>query len=76
VNKFRLETWHVPSILGRLIEPAAIAMAGAWLTPGLAGLWTRERSRLDNLGIALGLSWIALDVFARAALCFDRGRPR
>jgi hypothetical protein len=68
---FRFERWYVPSVLGQLIEPAAMAVAGAWLTLWLAGLWKRERSWIDNLGIGVGLSWIGLDVFAWAALCLE-----
>jgi hypothetical protein len=69
--KFKFETWYVPSILGQLIEPAAMGVVGAWLALGLAGTWARERSWIDNLGIGVGTSWIALEVFAWAALCLE-----
>ena len=53
--RFRLESWYVPSILGQLIEPAAVlAVAGTWLAVlALAGLWARERTWVDDLGIAV-----------------------
>lgn len=69
--KFRFETWYVPSILGQLIEPAAMAVAGAWLALVLVGTWHRERTWIDNLGIAVGVAWITLDVLAWAALCLE-----
>jgi hypothetical protein len=69
--RFRFESWYVPSILGQLIEPAAMAVAGAWLALGLAGSWRRGRTWVDDLGIAVGVAWIALDAFAWAALCLD-----
>jgi hypothetical protein len=68
---FRFTTWFVPTILGQLIEPAAMAVAGAWLVLWLAGIWRREKTWIDNLGIAVGASWIALEVLAWAALCLD-----
>lgn len=61
----------MPSILGQLIEPAAMAVAGAWLALAFAGTWARERTWIDDLGIGVGVAWIALDVFAWAALCLD-----
>jgi hypothetical protein len=68
---YRFESWYVPSILGQLIEPAAMAVAGAWLALWLAGLWKRERSLVDDLGILIGLLWLALEVLAWAALCLE-----
>jgi hypothetical protein len=68
---YRFESWYVPSILGQLIEPAAMAVAAAWLTLWLAGLWKRERSLVDDLGIFIGLLWLALEVLAWAALCLE-----
>jgi hypothetical protein len=70
-ENYRFESWYVPSILGQLIEPAAMAVAGGWLTLWLAGMWRRERTWIDNLGIIVGLSWFALEVFAWAALCLE-----
>jgi hypothetical protein len=70
-ENYRFESWYVPSILGQLIEPAAMAVAGAWLTLSLAGLWKRERSVVDDLGIVIGLLWLALEVLAWAALCLE-----
>ena len=70
-ENYRFESWYVPSVLGQLIEPAAMAVAGAWLTLWLAGLWKRERSLVDNLGIVVGLMWLALEVLAWAALCLE-----
>jgi len=68
---YRFERWYVPSILGQLIEPAAMAVAGAWLALGLVGRWRRERTWVDNLGIAVGIGWVALFLLAWAALCLD-----
>jgi hypothetical protein len=68
---YRFESWYVPSILGQLIEPAAMGVAGAWLTLWLAGLWKREKSLVDDLGISIGLLWLALDALAWAALCLE-----
>jgi hypothetical protein len=49
-----------------------MAVLGAWLALGLAGIWRRERTWIDNLGIAVGVLWIALDVvLAWTALIFD-----
>jgi hypothetical protein len=62
--------WYVPTILGQMIEPAAMAVVGAWLALWLARMWKREQTWVDDLGIAVGLSWIALDAFAWASLCF------
>jgi hypothetical protein len=33
-----------------------MAVMGAWLALWLAGLWKRERTWVDDLGIAVGLS--------------------
>ena len=68
---FRFESWYVPSILGQLIEPAAMGVVGAWLALGLAGLWKRERTLVDDMGIAIGLLWLGLEVFCWVALCFE-----
>ena len=68
---YRFEAWYVPSILGQLIEPAAMGVAGSWLTLWLAGLWKRERSLIDDLGIVIGILWLALEVLAWAALCLE-----
>lgn len=70
-EKYRFESWYVPSILGQLIEPAAMGVAGAWLTLWLVGLWKRERTLIDDLGIVLGLLWLALETLAWGALCFE-----
>jgi hypothetical protein len=70
-ENYRFESWYVPSILGQLIEPAAMGVAGGWLTLWLAGLWKRERTLVDDLGIVIGVMWLALEVFAWAALCLD-----
>ncbi|HEX2475627.1 MAG TPA: hypothetical protein VHK01_12830 [Lacipirellulaceae bacterium] len=70
-ENYRFESWYVPSVLGQLIEPAAMAVAGGWLTLWLAGLWKRERSLVDDLGIFIGLLWLALELFAWAALCLE-----
>jgi hypothetical protein len=70
-ENYRFESWYVPSILGQLIEPAAMSVGGGWLTLWLAGIWRRERTWVDNLGITVGLLWFALDGFAWAALCLD-----
>jgi hypothetical protein len=70
-ENYRFESWYVPSILGQLIEPAAMAVAGGWLTLWLAGLWKREKTLVDDLGIAIGLLWLALEVLAWAALCLE-----
>jgi hypothetical protein len=70
----RFERWYVPSILGQLIEPAAMAVAGAWLTLWLAGLWKRERKLVDDLGI---IGWIAFckrSSYASRELRSRRGR--
>ncbi len=69
--KFKFETWYVPSILGQLIEPAAMAVIAAWLTLKLAGIWTRERNWIDNLGIAVGASWVVLEVLFWGTLCLE-----
>ena len=61
----------MPTVLGQFIEPATMAVTGAWLALWLAGMWRRERTWVDNLGIAVGVGWIALDVLAWAALCLD-----
>jgi hypothetical protein len=53
-----------------LIEPAAMAVVGTWVALWLAGMWKRERTWVDDLGIGVGMSWIALDAFAWGALCF------
>jgi hypothetical protein len=70
-ENYRFESWYVPSILGQLIEPAAMGVTGGWLTLWLAGIWKREKTLTDDLGIAIGLSWIALETFAWAALCLE-----
>jgi hypothetical protein len=70
-ENWRFESWYVPSILGQLVEPAAMAVAGAWLTLWLAGLWRREKSLIDDLGIVIGCAWLALEVLAWAALCLE-----
>jgi hypothetical protein len=70
-ENYRFESWYVPSILGQLIEPAAIAVAGGWLSLWLAGLWKREKTLIDDLGIAIGLLWLALEMLAWAALCLE-----
>jgi hypothetical protein len=69
---YRFESWYVPSILGQLIEPAAMGVVGAWLTLWLAGAWRRERTLVDDLGILIGLMWIGLEALAWAALCLER----
>jgi hypothetical protein len=61
----------VPTVLGQLIDPAAISVGAAWLTLLLAGLWQRARQWAENLGILIGLLWIILDVLAWAALCLE-----
>jgi hypothetical protein len=68
-EKFRFESWYVPSILGQLIEPAAIGVLASWLTLWLLGLWRRERTLIDDLGIVVGLSWLGLETVAWAELC-------
>jgi hypothetical protein len=70
-ENYRFESWYVPSILGQLIEPAAMAVAGSWLALWLAGMWHRERTLVDDFGIVLGIVWLALEVLAWTALCFD-----
>ena len=70
-TNFRFESWYVPTILGQLIEPAAMGVAGGWLTLWLAGKWTREKTWIDDLGITVGLTWLALEVFTWAALCLE-----
>ncbi len=68
---FRIESWYVPTVLGQLIEPAAMSVLAAWMTLRLVGSWRLERTWTDNLGIVVGLSWIFLDVLAWAALCLE-----
>ena len=70
-ENYRFESWYVPSILGQLIEPAAMGVAGSWLALWLAGMWKREKTLVDDLGITIGLLWIALEVLAWAALCLE-----
>jgi hypothetical protein len=70
-ERYRFERWYVPSILGQLIEPATMGVAGGWLTLWLAGLWKRDRTWIDHLGIVVGLSWLLLYVFSWVALCLD-----
>lgn len=70
-ENYRFESWYVPSILGQLIEPAAMCVAGGWLTLWLVGMWRRERTLIDDLGIVIGMSWFALEAFAWAALCLE-----
>jgi hypothetical protein len=70
-ENYRFESWYVPSILGQLIEPAAMGVVGGWMTLWLAGLWKRERSLVDDLGIFIGILWLGLEVLAWAALCLD-----
>jgi hypothetical protein len=70
-ENYRFESWYVPSILGQLIEPAAMAVAGGWFTLWLAGLWKRERTLIDDLGIVIGLLWLALEALAWGALCLE-----
>jgi hypothetical protein len=70
-ENYRFESWYVPSILGQLVEPAAMGVAGGWLALWLAGLWRRERMLVDDLGIAIGVSWLTLEALAWAALCFE-----
>jgi hypothetical protein len=48
-----------------------MAVCGAWLALWLAGLWKRERTLVDDLGIGIGLAWIGLEVASRAALCLE-----
>ena len=69
-ENYRFESWYVPSILGQLIEPAAMGVIGAWLALWLVGRWRRERTLVDDLGIVIGLSWLALEALAWAALCW------
>jgi hypothetical protein len=69
-ENYRFESWYVPSILGQLIEPAAMGVLGAWLALWMVGAWRRERTLVDDLGIAIGLSWIGLETLAWAALCW------
>ena len=71
LENYRFESWYVPSILGQLIEPGAMGVAGGWLTLWLAGLWKRERTLVDDLGIVIGVMWLALELLAWAALCLD-----
>jgi hypothetical protein len=69
--RFRIESWYVPTVLGQLIDPAAISVGVAWMTLLLTGVWRRGRQWADNLGISIGLLWIILDVLAWAALCLE-----
>jgi hypothetical protein len=70
-ENYRFESWYVPSILGQLIEPAAMGVAGGWLTLWLVGKWQREKTLSDDLGSVIGLSWLSLEAFAWAALCLE-----
>jgi hypothetical protein len=57
------------SILGHIIGPSAMTVLGAWLTLYLVGMWQRERTWLDDLGIALGISWIVMYAMLVIAAC-------
>lgn len=68
---WRIESWYVPTVLGQLIEPAAIGVLVAWLTLLLVGSWQYQQKWTDTLGILVGLLWIVLDVLAWAELCLE-----
>ncbi len=70
-ENYRFESWYVPSILGQLIEPAAMGVIGAWLALWLAGLWAREKTLVDDLGIVIGLAWVTLEALSWGALCLE-----
>lgn len=70
-ERFRFESWYVPSILGQMIEPAAMGVIGGWLALWLAGLWAREKTLVDDLGIVIGLTWVGLEAAAWGALCLE-----
>jgi hypothetical protein len=49
------------SHIAPMILPVSLAVGGAWLALWLAGMWRREKTWIDDLGIAVGASWIALE---------------
>ncbi len=61
--------WPGRDIIEALLDPAATGVVGGWLALGLAGLWKREGTWIDDLGIGVGLSWFVLWVIRLVALC-------
>jgi hypothetical protein len=53
---------YVADSVGSLAESAALAVVAAWIVLAMTGLWRRERTRIDDMGIAVGCGWIALHV--------------
>ncbi|MHB1557681.1 MAG: hypothetical protein ACYC61_09395 [Isosphaeraceae bacterium] len=39
-------------------------MAAFWLVPAVAGRWRPEKSWIDRLGRALGITWIVISILA------------
>ena len=48
----------------------AAAVAGAWLVLVLSGRWRPDRSWLDRLGRAIGVSWLALETINSFRILF------
>lgn len=70
-ENYRFESWYVPSILGQLIEPAAMSVMAGWITLWLTGRSETRSDWINRFGIFIGSSWIVLYVAGWAALCLE-----
>ncbi len=59
VNEFQ---GYFPVLLVHMADARAFggAVAPAWILPAAAGRWESATDRVDRLGLAVGISWMAL----------------
>ncbi len=70
-RNYQTESWYVPTLVGQLIEPAAVGVFATWGTMLLCKTWRLGRTWSDYLGIIVGLTWLTLYGVSWVALCFN-----